>query len=64
MKLSPGTPHATVCMKKIRELLSSPKPTGNFWALQIKERWERNEPVTPLAREIARRALASKVIQE
>ena len=51
------TQHAKDCMDTIRELLAEPKPAGTWWATEILELKERGRPVTPLALEIAKRAL-------
>ena len=53
----PGTDHQEVCMKKIREIMSSPKPSGNYWAKEIAARQEQGIAQTPLAIDLAKRAL-------
>lgn len=55
------TPHAEACMKLIREMLSKPKPTGNYWAQQVMDKIQRGDRVSVAAEELARKALRTPV---
>lgn len=55
---TPGTPHAAECMEKIREMLSHPKPPGNWWEREVLEKMERGEKVSMAAYDLAKAALA------
>ena len=54
------TPHAEVCMAKIRAFLANPKPPGNWWAHEVLAKARAGHPYSLGAIELAEKALAGE----